>query len=47
MPKTIVVSAAVLLFVSVGIGLWDAVRGLSPLDAGVALIFICSAILNG
>ena len=46
MSKIIVVSTAVLLFVSVGIGLWDEVRGLSPLDAGVALIFVISAVLN-
>ena len=46
MYKIIVGSTAVLLFVSVGLGLWDILRGLSPLDAGVALIFVISAILN-
>ena len=46
MSKIIVVSAAVLAFVSVGIGLWDEMRGLSPLDAGIALIFVISAVLN-
>jgi hypothetical protein len=46
MSKIIVVGTAVLLFVSVGIGLWDVVRGLSSLDTGVALIFVISAVLN-
>jgi hypothetical protein len=46
MSKIIVVSTAVLAFVSVGIGLWDVMRGLSPLDAGIALIFVISAVVN-
>jgi hypothetical protein len=46
MSKIIVVSTAVLLFVSVGIGLWDEVSGFGPLDAGVALIFVISAVFN-
>jgi hypothetical protein len=43
MPKIIAVSAALLLFVSIGIGLW----GLrDPLDAAVLSIFAISALLN-
>jgi hypothetical protein len=46
MSKVIVVSAAILLFVSVGIGLWDGVRGLGALAVGGAIIFVISAVLN-
>jgi hypothetical protein len=46
MSKVIGVSAAILPFVSVGIGLWDGVRGLGALAAGGAVIFVISAIVN-
>jgi hypothetical protein len=46
MSKIIVKSAAVSLFVTVGIGLWDAVQQLHTLAAAVALLFGVGAILN-
>jgi len=46
MSKIIAVTATVLLFVSVAIGLWDGVRGLGALAAGGAVIFVISALLN-
>ena len=46
MSKIIAVSTAVLLFVSVGIGLWVFLRNLNPLDVGAVLILVISAILG-
>jgi len=46
MSTTIAAITAVLLFVSVGIGLWDFLRGLNPLDAAVVLVFIISTFLG-
>jgi hypothetical protein len=46
MSKIIAASTVVLLFVSVGIGLWDFLRNLNPLDVGVVLVFVISAFLG-
>jgi hypothetical protein len=46
MSKIMAASTAVLLFVSVGIGLWDFLRNLNPLDVGVVLVFVISAVLG-
>jgi hypothetical protein len=44
--RKIAVSTAVLLFASVGIGLFVFVRSLNPLDVGVVLILVISALLG-
>ena len=46
MSKIIAVSAALLLLVSIGIGLSGLRHGVSPLDAAVLSIFALSALLN-
>ena len=46
MSKIVGVSAVVLLFVSVGIGLAGLRHGMDRLDAAVLSIFVISAILN-
>jgi len=46
MSTIIAAITAVLLFLSVGIGLWDFLRGLNLLDAGVVLVFIISTLLG-
>ena len=46
MSKIMAASTAVLLFVSVGVGLWVFLRSLNPLDVGVVLVFVISAILG-
>jgi hypothetical protein len=46
MSEIIRASTAVLLSFTVGIGLWDAIQSTHALGAGVALIFVISAILN-
>jgi len=46
MSTIIATSAAVLLFLTVGIGLWDAIQGLHALAAGAASLFVISALLN-
>ena len=48
MSSIIATSAAVLLFLTVGIGLWDAIQNLHALAAGAAAaLFVISAFLNG
>jgi hypothetical protein len=46
MSKIIAVSAALVLFVSIGIGLSGLRHGVIPLDAVVLSIFALSAFLN-
>jgi hypothetical protein len=46
MSTIIAAITAVLLFLSVGIGIWDFLRGLNLLDAGVVLVFIISTFLG-
>jgi len=46
MFKTVATSLTVLLFVSVGIGLWDTLRSLDELAICIALTFIISGILD-
>jgi len=46
MSKITATGTAALLFLTVGIGLWDAIQGLHALAAGAALLFEISAILN-
>jgi hypothetical protein len=46
MSKIIATGTAVLLFLTIGIGLWDVISSLHALAAGAALIFVISAILN-
>jgi uncharacterized membrane protein YfcA len=46
MFKIIAITIAVLLFVSVGIGLWVFLRSLNPLDVGVVIVLVISAFLG-
>ena len=46
MSKAITVSAALLFFLLIAIGLWDLFRSLNVLVASVAMIFVIGGVLN-
>jgi uncharacterized membrane protein YqjE len=46
MSKAITVSAALLFFLLIAIGLWDLFRNLNALVASVAIIFVIGGVLN-
>ena len=46
MSKAVTVSAALLFFLLIAIGLWDLFRSLNALVASVAIIFVIGGVLN-
>ena len=46
MSKAIIISAALLFFALIAIGLWDLFRNSNALVASVALIFVAAGIFN-